>query len=367
MIRPLIPTILLSQAILLILTTLPAAALDLHGSLDLSAGGIDHPLGLADEPSTSLRSARLQLSGLLPEGGAASWRASYQGDLALFGPELPLDYTVQAVGLERLSGGGAGRNTSGWGFQWSTRRQLDAASPYDHDQFETYLTAKRYLRPTVMLRTTLGARLRRFGELPEESFVEPHATLELKRFGADRSTLGAVVRLGGKWFHDDVAPAVWGTDGAPHAAQLSASLQYARSLSQRLGLRLSATQRVGLADFPYWVEDDLVDSPLLDRYARTGPRAAAALKILAPGGVWLDTGLAWQRDDYGAILFRDGDATATRLDTLLQAHLTLEAGLGGGPRAARLQTSVFWQDQDSSIAGYTWRGATLVAGVAWSW
>ncbi len=80
-----------------------------------------------------------------------------------------------------------------------------------------------------MLRGYAGLRLRTYAELPEESYLEPHALLELKRFWENRTTLGATLRVGGKWFHDPVAPRVWGTDGTPHAAQLSATIDLARA------------------------------------------------------------------------------------------------------------------------------------------
>lgn len=352
--------------LLLLQTTLPATAADLHGRLDLDAGTLDHPLGLADEPATAVQSARLLLIGTTPQGGG-HWRGTLEGGLDLYGPELPQDASRVAVGLERLSDGGPGRAAMGVGLRWTTRRQLQDVLPYDSDELDGYLVRKAYPRPDLMLRALVGARLRTYADLPEESFVEPHALLEVKRFGAERSALGAVVRLGGKWFHDDVAAAVWGTAGTPLAAQLAADLTYSRSLGERTGLRLSAGGRLALADFPYWVQDDLVDSPLLDRYARSGPHAAAAVKWLAPAGVWLDAGLDWARDDYGAIRFAAADGPDTRRDTVLGARLTAEKNLGAGADGARLRASMHWRDQDSSLTAYTWRGAILACGVSWHW
>lgn len=352
--------------LLLLLAALPGAAADLHGRLDLDAGALDHPLGLADEPSTAVQSARLLLSGSAAQGGGR-WRGTLEGGLDLFGPELPQDASRLAVGLERLSDGGPGRTATGVGLRWTARRQLQDILPYDSDELDGYLVRKAYPRPDLMVRALLGARLRTYAELPEESFVEPHALVELKRFGDDRSTLGATVRLGGKWFHDDVAAAVWGTAGTPHAAQLAADLTYSRSLGERTGLRLNAGGRLALADFPYWVQDDLVDSPLLDRYARSGPHVSAAVKWLAPAGVWLDAGMDWARDDYGAIRFAAADGPDTRRDTVLGARLTAEKNLGAGADGARLRATVLWRDQGSSLAAYTWRGATLVGGVSWRW
>lgn len=356
---------LLPLAMLILLST-AAAEVRLQGSVGLDAGTLDHPLGLADEPASFLRSGRLDLTAV--SGGDGSyWRGTYAGSLDLFDDDVPLDYVRHAVGLERIQGRGQGRPALGFGLQWSTRRQLDDASPYDHVELDGYFTRKSYPLPDVMLRAVVGARLRTFADLPEESFVEPHAQLEAKRFGEDRSTLGATLRLGGKWYHDDAAASVWGTDGTPRAAQLAVTLQYARGLSDRVGVRASAGQRVALADFPYWVQDDLVDNPLLDRYARSGPTAFAAIKLLGPAAVWLDTGVRWSEDDYGAILFDGGDGPAERDDTVLQAHATLEKNLSSAARGTVLRFTALWRDQDSNVPAYSWRGVTLVGGVDWTW
>ncbi|HPF69107.1 MAG TPA: hypothetical protein PLQ13_00435 [Candidatus Krumholzibacteria bacterium] len=351
-------------AAILALAAAPAPAADLHGQLGVEAGGLDHPLGIAVEPSSPYLNGNLDLNLAAPTG-ASVWKFSYSGGTYLFDPETALDFARHAVGVEWLKPAAREALTFSTGLQVSLRRNETAYSVYDYDELFWYSALKTYPHPQLMVRGYAGLRVRRYDLLPEESYLEPHAVLELKRFWNNRTTLGATLRAGGKWFHDEVAPNVWGTDGTPYAAQASASLDLAKGLSDRLGLSASAQQRFDLAGFPYYVEADVFDSPLLDRYARSGPAVRGALKVLTAAQLWLEGGAAWRRDDYGAILFDDGAAGATRTDTITDLFLSLERPFLKQGKGAVLQATVTWRDQASTLPGYTWEGLTLATGLQW--
>lgn len=358
---------LLTSLLLLALLTAPTIAdTVVKGTASADLASLDHPLGLADEPSSLVRSGSLDLTATTRDG-ASFWRWSYAGSLDLFDEDVPLDFMRHAVGIERIISKGSGRPASGGGMRFTVRSQLEDGALYDHTEVDGYLTRKSYPAPDVMLRGVLGFRIRSYADLPEESFVEPHGLLEVKRFSESRTALGAAVRLGGKWFNDPVAPAVWGTLGTPKAAQLTVAANVSQGVSDRIGLRASAALRLSLADFPHWVQEDLVDNPLLDRYARSGPTASAAMKILTPGAAWLEIGGRWSEDDYGEILFDDGDGVTTRRDTVLEGYASLEKSLSGSRDGALVRATVSWRDQSSDAAAYDWSGTTASAGVAWRW
>jgi hypothetical protein len=342
----------------------PVAANDLTGSLSLEGGFLDHPLGVAVEPSSPYGQGALSLLWL--PGGSGRWRLTYEGSATVFDSDVPLDDTRHAAGLEWVRP----RPREGWtlsaGGQASLRRQTEYYRVYDHDEAYGYLAFKHYPHPRVMVRGWVGLRSRTYRDLPEESYLEPHAVLEAKRFGGGRTTLGASLRLGGKWFHDPVAPQVWGTAGTPVTSQLSLALNGARGLSDRVGVRAALQLRRGLREFPYYVEEDLYDSPLLDRYARSGPAASAAVKWLTPLQAWFEVGGFWTRDDYGAILFADGlGGGARRRDTIVDAFASLERRLLRDGRGVILRARVSWRDQSSDLPGYTWSGPAAAAGMEW--
>ena len=347
----------------IILGAAPAAA-DLTGHLTLGGGYLQHPLGIAVEPSSPYGSGELGLQMLL--GEATRWRLTYEGSVTWFDPEVPLDDTRHAVGVEWIRARPRDEWTISAGLQAGLRRQTEYYRIYDHDEAYGYLAFKTYPHPRLMVRGWAGLRQRSYRDLPEESYVEPHLVLDAKRFGDDRSTLGASLRLGGKWFHDPVASQVWGTPGTPVTSQLSAALNAARGLSDRVGVRASLQLRLGLQDFPYYVAEDLYDSPLLDRYARTGPSALAAVKWLTPILAWFEIGAAWTDDDYGEILFADGfGGGSTRRDTIVDVFASLERRLLTHGKGIVLVARASWRDQRSNLPGYTWSGPTASAGVEW--
>jgi hypothetical protein len=332
----------------------------------LDAGSIDHPLGIASELSTPYLNARLGLDGTA-RSGDHRWKFTYEGGAFRFDPDVGLDFQRHAVGIEWI------RPKPNEAIQWSAGTQLsmrdnqDLYSVYDQEEAYGYLAFKTYPAPSLMLRGYLGARARRYAELPEESYYEPHAVLVAKRFWENRTTLGATLRLGGKWFYDDVAPRVWGTSGTPSAAQLSGNLDFAKGLSDRVGLQASVGQRVELSSFPYYVGADVYDSPLLDRYARAGTSARASIKVLSLAQVWVEGGGAWRDDDYGDILFADGATGSMREDTVVDAFVSLQRRFLTDGHGAILNAMVSWREQDSTLATYTWDGWMASGGIEWRW
>lgn len=343
-----------------------AAAAQLNGTVGLEAGGLEHPLGVAIEPSSPYLNGNLDLN-LAARSGSTLWKLIYSGGFYRFDPDVPLDFARHAVGLEWARPRERGQVTFSAGVQAALRRNAEAYRAYDHDEIFGYVAIKSYPHPQLFVRGYLGLRARTYDDLPEESYLEPHAFLEVKRFWANRTTLGATVRLGGKWFHDPVAPQVWGTTGPPHAAQLSATIDLARGISERVGLQASLQQRLDLAGFPYYVGADVFDSPLLDRYARSGPAARVAAKVLTAAQLWLELGAAWREDDYGEILFADGTGGSTRRDTVGDLFATLERPFLKQGKGAVLEAMVAWRNQASNLDGYTWSGLAASAGLQWRW
>jgi hypothetical protein len=341
-----------------------ASAAAVTGRAAVESGALDHPLGVAVEPSSPYLRGEFALQMLL--GESKRWRLTYEGSGTRFAPEVPLDDMRHAFGAEWIRIRPRDEWTLSAGIQAGARRQIDQYRVYDHDEAYGYLSFKTYPHRKVMFRGWAGVRLRDYRDLPEESYLEPHAVLEAKRFGDDRTTLGVTARLGGKWFHDPAAPRVWGTAGTPVTSQLTVAFNVAKGLSERVGLRAAGEVRLGLRGFPYYVEANLYDSPLLDRYARNGPSAVAALKWLSPLETWIEFGAVWTGDDYGDILFADPQGGgATRRDTVMDLFASLERRLLTGGRGVILTGTVSWRDQDSNLPGYAWSGLRATAGVEW--
>lgn len=355
------------SALVLVSPLLPGESqADVHGRIEFDAGSIDHPLGIAAELSTPYLNARLGLDGAARIGDHR-WKFTYEGSAFRFDPDVGLDFQRHAAGLEWIRP--AANDAVQWsaGAQFSMRDNQDFYAVYDQNEVYGYLAFKTYPAPSLMVRGYVGARGRRYSELPEESYYEPHAVLVAKRFWENRTTLGATVRIGGKWFYDDVAPRVWGTSGTPSAAQISGNLDFAKGLTERVGLQASVGQRAELSSFPYYVEADVYDSPLLDRYARAGSSARVSIKALSIAQIWVESGGAWRGDDYGDIVFADGATGSLREDTVVDAFLSLQRRFLTDGRGAILNALVSWREQDSTLATYTWDGWMFSGGIEWRW
>jgi hypothetical protein len=360
-------TAILGWTALLAAAPAPGAGLESAGWLSVEAGHLAHPLGVAEEPASPYgHGALVQEFALVSD--RARLELSYRGDLTAFDPEVDLGYTRHALGVEYLRPASRPSQLAvSAGAQGALRRQAPTYAIYDHDEAVGYLAAKVYAHPRLMLRGVAGLRWRRYESLPEESYLEPHATLELKHFSPSRRTLGATVRLGGKWYHEPAAVRVWESRSTPTTSQLAASLLLAQGVSDRVGVRASAGYRATLDGFPYYVDEEIYDNPLLDRYARQGWNADGEVKWLMPSAVWLRLGLDWRTDDYGEIRFRTADADGHRLDRVLAAWLSLERRLGFVGRDLTLRLNLGFTDQRSTLATYTWSGPTAGAGLQWRW
>ncbi len=357
---------LAAAAVFFFLAAPSQAATIVHGSAGVDLGFLEHPLGLNDEPSSSLRIGRLDLAAST-KTDQTTLRWSYSGALTLFDEDVPLDYMRHAVGLEWINSSGSGNKSSSAGLRWTVRDQVERGSLYDHKEIDGYLVHKIYPAPSLMIRGVAGGRVRSYSELPEESLLETYVLLEMKKFTENRTTIGTSLRLGGKQFYDPIAPRVWGTQDQPFASQLVLSLDAAQGVSDRISLKASVGQRISLSDFPYWVQDDLFDNPLLDRYARSGWLANGSVKVLTPGLIWVETGVYASTDDYGAILFDSGDEGATRLDHVLEGYVSLEKTIVSGSNKTVLRLTGSWRDQSSNLELYDWSGMSVVGGVSWKW
>jgi hypothetical protein len=189
--------------------------------------------------------------------------------------------------------------------------------------------------------------------------------LKLQRFFASRTTLELSARYGAKTYYDSAAPVIWDTPSLPSTSQMAARLKIAQGLSDRTSLRGRVDSRWTLSDFPYYVSEDIFDSPLLDTYAHQGWDVFGAVKWLGPGQVWAELGAAQGKHDYGEMLFATSTAGQTRDDTVREYYLALERSLPGGARAAKLRLAAGWRDQNSTIAAYTFDGVFASSTLSW--
>ncbi len=157
---------------LAIAAVIPASAETVyHGTAGIQAGSLEHPLGLADETASLLRSVALDMTATTGDD-STFWRWSYSGSVDLYDETVPLDFMRHALGLERILSTGRGHPATAFGVRWTARSQMVDGALYDHVELDGYLTKKAYPAPDTMLRTVLGARLRRYADLPEESFID---------------------------------------------------------------------------------------------------------------------------------------------------------------------------------------------------
>jgi hypothetical protein len=340
---------------------------DSSGWLEIEAGHLAHPFEVAEEEASSYTGATLVQEFAVPVGDGRI-ELNYRGDLTDFTAENDPGYRHHALGLEYLH---RVRDRSqlafSAGIQGALRRQQPAYAVYDYDAVNGYLAAKTYPHPRLMLRGVAGLAWRRYEALPEESYVEPHLSLQLRHFSPSRLSLGAALRLGGKWYHDPAASRVWNANGTPSTAQLAASVMAAQGLSERLSLRATVEYRARLDDFPYLVDGEIFDNPLLDRYARSGWNAGGAVKWLMPQTIWLQLGLGWREDDYGEIRFRAADGAGSRQDHVVDLWLSVERQLGLADMDLRLRAHAAYTEQRSTLEAYTWSGPAAGAGLQWRW
>lgn len=344
-----------------------AGAATVNGRLGIDAGHVDHAVGLADETSTPYLDTGLTVEAVeVFEANALELGVSTRD--VRFDPERGLDFRWHALGLEWKQRKPRRDLAFSAGAQFGLRRQDDLYAHYDYDAWTGYLAFRGYVGARQLVRGSIGLRTRSYDALPEESNVESYAFVETKHFFDAGTMLGASVRLGSKFFTDPAASGVWGVEGTPSTTQLTVAVQASRALGERVGLRANAQMRHALADFPYWSDADVYDSPLLDRYARNGPSAEAAVKVLGPSQLWFEVGGAVTRDDFGAILFADGTADgATRRDDVTSVFTSVSRAIVAPGGRANLRLSLAWRDQASTIDAYDWDGWSVASGLTWSW
>ena len=339
---------------------------EIKGSLNLGGGYLEHPLGVGDEPDAGYLFQALRLF-----TGAGSgqniFKISYEGQASQFGNDTQLGSLRNGFGLEWFHNSADRRKGLSAGLQGSLRSHSQLYEIYDFKEAYSYLAGKSFAGTSTLWKGFVGLKIRDYGDLPEESYIEPHGQLEIQRFFESRSALGLRVRYGWKQYNDDVAPQVWETLNLPSTSQLAARLNFSRGLSDRLGFRTWGEYRWKLSEFPYFVSEDIYDSPILDRYATEGYDLFAALKWLGPLQTWYELGGTFGDHDYGEIQFAVGDGSGqTRADTTFDFYLSLEKSLGKSVGQPKLKIMGGWRDQDSTHPWYSYTGTFASTSLSWN-
>ena len=364
MIRSLIP---LLSVLSLTLVGLSAQAGDITGSLTIGTGYLENPLGVSNDTAAGYLSQSLRLSSTFGDGTESGqvFKLGYEGNASQFGNETGLGNMRHGIGAEWFRTSPDRRKTLSAGAQFSFRGYEDYYEAYDYTDLYTYLAFKRNLGASYLTKGFAALRVRTYGELPEESYLEPHGKLEIQRFFESRVTVGLSVRYGAKYYNDSVAPSVWGTPDLPSISQAAARLNLAKGLSDRLAVRGWVDSRWNLSDFPRYVAEDVFDSPLLDAYAHEGIDAFAALKYLGPAQVWLEAGATAGDHDYGSLLFAGEPGGQTRDDQVIEYFASVQKALGGQKDAPKLRLVGGWRDQESTIDSYTYAGMFFSSSLTW--
>jgi len=273
-----------------------ANAADITGSFTLGTGYLDNPLGLNDDTPAGYLSQSLRLATTL--GGASdagqptnhALKLGYEGNASQFGNETSLGNMRHGLGLEwfrtsRVGEQDSRTNRLSAGAQFAVRSYEDYYEVYNYREAYSYLAFSRYAGSGTLWSGFAALKARRYGELPEESYLEPHGQLKIQRFLESRTTLGLSARYGVKYYYDSAAPVIWDTLNLPSTSQVAARLNIAQGLSDRLSIRGRVDSRWTLSDFPYYVSEDIFDSPLLDNYANDGWDLFAAVKWLGPAQI----------------------------------------------------------------------------------
>ena len=338
---------------------------EINGSLNLGAGYLEHPLGVGDELDAGYLFQALRLS--TGTGNDQNmFKISYEGQASQFGNNTQLGSLRNGLGLEWFHKTEDRRKGLSAGVQMSLRNHDDWYELYDYKEAFSYLAFKSFAGTRTLWKGFAGLKIRSYGDLPEESFIEPHGQLEIQRFSENRTTLGLRVRYGWKQFNDDAASQVWETLNLPSTSQLAGRFTFSRGLSERVGFRAWGEYRWKLSEFPYYVEDDIYDSPVLDRYATDGYDLFSALKWLGPVQTWFEVGTSYGDHDYGEIQFATADGGGqTRVDTVFEFYGSLEKTLGESLGRPKLKLMGGWRDQDSSHLWYAYSGTFASTSLYW--
>jgi hypothetical protein len=335
--------------------------------LTIGTGYLENPLGVSNDIAAGYLSQSLRLSsifGARDESGQV-FKLGYEGNASQFGNQTQLGQMRHGIGAEWFSNSSDRRKSLSAGAQVSIRGYEDYYEIYNYSELYTYLAFKRNLGASYQTKGFAAFRVRTYGELPEESYLEPNGKLEIQRYFDSRATIGLSARYGAKFYNDSVAPSVWGTPNLPSISQLAARLNIAKGMSDRVAVRGWVDSRWNLSDFPRYVAEDVFDSPLLDNYAHEGLDGFLALKVLGPAQVWLEAGATAGEHDYGSLLFAGEPGGQTRDDTVWEYFASAEKALGGKADAPKLRLVGGWRDQDSTIDAYTYAGMFFSSSLTW--
>ena len=339
---------------------------EVKASLTIGTGYLDHPLGVEDEPSAGYLSQALRLTSTF-SSDEDKFRLGYEGNASQFGGNTSLGSVRHGFGGEWFKNKVDGSQSLSAGIQGSVRNYVDYYGIYNYGEFYSYFAAKKYVGDKTLLRGYAALRYRSFGDLPEETYIEPHGRLEMQYYTESRTTLGLALKFGAKYYNDSIASQIWETNSIPSVSQFATRINLAQGLSDRTSLRGWVEARWNLSDFPRYVADDIYDSPLLDSYAHDGYDAFMAFKWLAPKQTWVELGLSFGDHDYGSLLFAVEDGAGLRQDQVLGVGLSLDRLISSGPGKPRLKLNAGWEDQVSSLAGYTHAGPYGSTSLSWNW
>lgn len=383
--RPLQATGLTILALLALGTSSALAeGASLQGMLKLGGGYLEHPIGLDSEVDAGYLSQTLRLAGIYDQG-PNRFKLGYEGYASQFGNDTQLGSMRHGLGAEwyrALPANSAGRSGRiSLGLQAADRSYQTFYSVYDYQEMYLYLALRKYLGSRTLFKVYGAFKIRDYGNILGESYREPHGQLEVQRFFDSRTMLGIAVRFGAKSYYDVAASEVWETLNLPSTSQLSTRLNFSQGVGDRVGIRGWSEYRVNFDDYPHFINHlevdgayvDIFDSPLLDRYASEGLSLFGAVKVLAPGQIWLEGGASFADNDYGELLFpSDGptegpDEGQTREDTLQDYYLSLTRSLAKQVGRPKLVLAGGWLDRESTVERYTFSGAYVSGSVAWTW
>jgi len=360
------PAVVILFLLVLCLLATTVFAADINGRVNLGSGYFAHPLGLQYDTAAGYLSSGLILDTSLKSESYAV-RFGYEGNITRFGGDTNLGSRRHALGAEWFRNTSRHRSSLSAGVQASVRNHDGYYGVYDYLEGYGYFAFKRYFGAQTLGRGYAAMRVRRYDDLPEESFVEPHAHLEVQRYSESRTTLGLAIDYGIKTFDDPIASRIWETLESPSTSQIAARFNFAQGFSERVALRGWLNRMWSLADFPHYVADDIYDSPVLDHYAYEGLDSSLILKILGPSQTWLELGGSWGRHDYGEMLFASGESGLKREDDVAAVFLGVERKLGGRMTSPLWRLQLGWRDQVSSIPNYDYSGTYITSSLSLKW
>lgn len=155
------------------------------------------------------------------------FKLGYEGNASQFGNDTERGSVRHGLGLEffrtsRVSALDPRTNSFSAGSQVPLRAYEGGYDIHDYRELYSYLALRRHTGTSVLWSGFAALRVRRYGELPEESYLEPSGQIKVQRFFASRTTLGLSVRYGIKTFYDSAASAVWDTPHLPSTSQMAA-------------------------------------------------------------------------------------------------------------------------------------------------